>query len=183
MKENNNPATVEQSHNAPEIEQTATNPTHDKATAILRARIEPLATYGLNFEKRTGAFFKATMVTDDKGTEKLSRKVVEDAECPEDAHEAMRVKRASALVVSIEEKRTKMTKAIEEANRALQEARANAEALEIDYSNAVALVEAFELPEKAQRVKLSAKIEAQATLIEKMRAALIAAGLDPDELA
>lgn len=180
MKENNNPTTVEQTA----TEQTATtNPTHEKATAILRARLDPLTAHGLNFEKRTGSFFKAFTTTDDDGKEVVKRLVVADEECPTDAHEAMRIKRASALVASIEEKREKHAKAVAEAEKALNEARANADALEADYSEAVALVEAFELPEKAQRLTLSAKVSEQASTIEKMRAALLAAGIDPDTLA
>ncbi|MBR2502075.1 MAG: hypothetical protein IKB68_06345 [Rikenellaceae bacterium] len=178
MKKNNNPATVEA------IEQTATtNPTHEKAAAILRARFDPLTAHGLNFEKRTGSFFKAFTIKDEEGKEVVKRLVVADEECPADAHESMRIKRASALVVAIEEKREKLAKAVADAEKALNDARANADTLEADYSEAVTLVDAFELPEKAQRLSLSAKVSAQASTIEKMRAALLAAGIDPDALA
>ena len=179
MKENTNPATVEQTA----TEQTATtNPTHEKATAILRARLDPLTAHGLNFEKRTGSFFKAFTTKDEEGKEVVKRLVVADEECPADAHESMRIKRASALIVAIDDKREKLAKAVADAEKALNEARANAEALESDYTDAVALVENFELPEKAQRLNLSAKVSEQASTIEKMRAALLAAGIDPDTL-
>ena len=185
MKEqSNNAPEIEQSNNAPEIEQTATtNPTHDKATAILRARLDPLTAHGLNFEKRTGSFFKAFTTKDEDGKEVVKRLVVADEECPAGAHESMKIKRAAALVVSVEDKREKLTKAVTECERALEEARANIKNFETDFADAVALVDAFELPEKAQRLSLSAKVSEQASTIEKMRAALLAAGIDPDTLA
>lgn len=188
-------ATVE---NAAVEAATAETPTRDlspierKAAAVLRAKLPHLSEKGLNFEKRTGNFFRATIQTQDDGTEKVSRLVVADADIEgmTDALAAeMSIKRAAARIMSAEADAAKLEKKIEEARAELSALEAEEIAAAADLEKAVADVEAYELPEKAARETLSAKVvaaesKAAAALSEneRLRAMLIAAGLDPDKM-
>ena len=190
-----NPATVEiaaveaATAEAPERE---LSPIEKKAAAVLRAKLPHLSEKGLNFEKRTGNFFRATIQTQDDGTEKVSRLVVADADINgmTDALAAeMSVKRAAARIMSAESDAAKLEKKIEEARAELAALEAEKEAAAAELEKAAADVEAYELPEKAARETLSAKVAAAESKVaatmsenERLRAMLIAAGLDPDKM-
>ena len=203
----NNPETVETAAveaanvetaavEAPEKELT---PLEKKAAAVLRAKLPHLSEKGLNFEKRTGNFFRAVLQTQDDGTEKVSRLVVADADIEgmTDALAAeMSIKRAAARIMSAESDAAKLEKRIEEARAELAALEAELAALEAEKAaaaaeleKAAADVEAYELPEKAARETLSAKVAAAGSKAaaalsenERLRAMLIAAGLDPDKM-
>ncbi len=156
----------------------------EKAAAVLKARLPKLSEATLNFEKRTGNFFRAVAVQQEDGSEKISRLVIADEDLnptPEMAAE-MEVKRAAALVTSIDSRREKVAALVEEARAALEEAENAAAALEADFEKAAALVEGYELPEKVGRVTQSATIAKQTAEIDRLRAMLAAAGIDPDSL-
>ena len=81
------------------------SPIEKKAAAVLRAKLPHLSENSLNFEKRTGNFFRATIQTQSDGTEKLSRLVVADADIKgmTDALAVeMSIKRAAARIMSAE---------------------------------------------------------------------------------
>lgn len=166
------------------------SPLEKKAAAVLRAKLPHLSEKGLNFEKRTGNFFRATIQTQEDGTERVSRLVIADADIPSmsDALAAeMSIKRAAARIMSAESDATKLEKRIEEARAALAALEAEKAAAADELEKAAAAVEAYELPEKAARETLSAKVaaaESKAAVAlsenERLRAMLIAAGLDPD---
>ena len=191
----NNPAAVENAavENAA-VEEPARelSPIEKKAAAVLRAKLPHLSEKGLNFEKRTGNFFRATIAMQQDGTEKVSRLVVADADIEgmTDALAAeMSIKRAAARIMSAESDAAKLEKKIEEARAELAALEAEKEAAAADLEKATADVEAYELPEKAARETLSAKVvaaesKAAAALSEneRLRAMLIAAGLDPDKM-
>lgn len=169
------------------------SPLEKKAAAVLRAKLPHLSEKGLNFEKRTGNFFRAVIIqTQDDGTERVSRLVVEDAkiEGMTDALAAeMSIKRAAARIMSAESDAAKLDKKIEEARAELAALEAEKEAAAAELEKAAADVEAYELPEKVARGTLSAKVaaaesKAAAALSEndRLRAMLIAAGLDPDKM-
>lgn len=168
------------------------SPIEKKAAAVLRAKLPHLSENGLNFEKRTGNFFRATIQTQDDGTEKVSRLVVADADIEgmTGALAAeMSIKRAAARIMSAESDAAKLEKKIEEARAELAALEAEKAAAAADLEKAIADVEAYELPEKAARETLSAKVvaaesKAAAALSEneRLRAMLIAAGLDPDKM-
>lgn len=163
-----------------------------KAAAVLRAKLPCLSENGLNFEKRTGNFFRATIQTQDDGTERVARLVVADADIKgmTDALAAeMSIKRAAARIMSAESDAAKLEKKIEEARAELAALEAEKAAAAAELDKAAADVEAYELPEKAARGTLSAKVaaaesKAAAALSEneRLRAMLIAAGLNPDEI-
>ena len=163
-----------------------------KAAAVLRAKLPHLSENGLNFEKRTGNFFRATIQTQDDGTEKVSRLVVADADIEgmTDALAAeMSIKRAAARIMSAEADDAKLKKKIEEARAELDALKAEKIAAAAEFNKAAADVEAYELPEKVARETLSAKVvaaESKAAAAmsenERLRAMLIAAGLDPDKM-
>lgn len=189
----NNPATVENvAPAALEAPARELSPIEVKAAAVLRAKLPHLSENGLNFEKRTGNFFRATIQTQDDGTEKISRLVVADADIEgmTDALAAeMSVKRAAARIMSAESDAAKLGKKIEEARAELAALEAEKEAAAAELDKAAAAVEAYELPEKAARETLSAKVvaaESKAAAVlsenERLRAMLIAAGLDPDKM-
>lgn len=177
---------------APEAPARELSPIEQKAAAVLRAKLPHLSEKGLNFEKRTGNFFRATLQTQDDGTEKISRLVVADADIDDmtDALAAeMSIKRAAARIMSAESDAAKLEKKIEEARAELAALEAEKEAAAAELEKAAADVEAYELPEKAARETLSAKVaaaesKAAAALSEneRLRAMLIAAGLDPDKM-
>ena len=180
---------------AVEQEQTAVE---QKAAAILRARLPLLMANGLNFEKRTGAFFRATLeaVKDDEGNfkldekgekiEKMRRTVVAPEEIPAEIAEEVAAKRAAALIASAESKRESAAKAVEEAKNAFAEAAKKAADLDAEIEAAATIVEAFNLPEKAQRERVSAsmfKEQAEKAMneAERLRNLLISMGIDPDK--
>lgn len=190
-----NPATVETAAvEAATAEAPARelSPIEKKAAAVLRAKLPHLSENGLNFEKRTGNFFRATIQTQDDGTEKVSRLVVADADINgmTDALAAeMSVKRAAARIMSAEADAAKLEKKIEEARAELAALEAEKAAAAAELDKAAADVEAYELPEKAVRETLSAKVaaaESKAAAVlsenERLRAMLIAAGLNPDKM-
>lgn len=168
------------------------SPIEKKAAAVLRAKLPHLSENGLNFEKRTGNFFRATIQTQDDGTEKVSRLVVADADIKgmTDALAAeMSIKRAAARIMSAESDAAKLEKKIEEARAELAALEAEKKAAAAELDKAAAAVEAYELPEKAARETLSAKVAAAESKTaavlsenERLRAMLIAAGLDPDKM-
>lgn len=193
MKENEIRNEQEQTAETPEL-----SPVEQKATAILRARLPMLVGNGLNFEKRTGAFFKATLETvkDDEGNakldekgqpvEKMRRTVVDDTLIPAEAEAEAAAKRAAALIVGAEAKREAVAKAVEEAKNALAEATQKAAVLESEIEEAAAIVEAFTLPEKAARERVNAAVlkeqaEKAMSEAERLRALLISMGVDPDK--
>lgn len=150
-----------------------------KASAILKARLPHLAEARLNFEKRTGNFFLASTIVDEAtGEEKLTRKVVEDANIAEVCHEEMKQKRAAAFVLGYEGKLATADEAIAKAEQLLAEAKAYRDTLAADYADACAIVEATELPEKAERVTLAKQVEAQSDEIARLKALLAAAGIE-----
>lgn len=177
---------------APEAPARELSPIEVKAAAVLRAKLPHLSENGLNFEKRTGNFFRATIQTQDDGTEKVSRLVVADVDIKgmTDALAAeMSIKRAAARIMSAEADAAKLEKRIEEARAELAALEAEKEAAAAELEKAAADVEAYELPEKAARPTLSAKVAAAESKAaaamsenERLRAMLIAAGLDPDKM-
>lgn len=168
------------------------SPIEKKAAAVLRAKLPHLSENGLNFEKRTGNFFRATIQTQDDGTEKVSRLVVADADIKgmTDALAAeMSIKRAAARIMAAKSDAAKLGKKIEAASAELAALKAEKEAAAAELDKAAAAVEAYELPEKAARETLSAKVAAAESKVaaamsenERLRAMLIAAGLDPDKM-
>lgn len=170
---------------APEAPARELSPIEQKAAAVLRAKLPHLSENGLNFEKRTGNFFRATIQTQGDGTEKVSRLVVADADIKgmTDALAAeMSVKRAAARIMFAEADAEKLEKKIEEARAELAALEAEKAAAAAELDKAAAAVEAYELPEKAARETLSAKVAAVQSENERLRAMLIAAGLNPDKM-
>lgn len=160
----------------------------DKANAILRAKLENLTELHLSFEKRTGNFFKAYAAKNEQGEDILKRSVLLDSDIlsgagdKADAVEVeMNAKRAAATVANIDTDRAKAAAKVEEARAALKEAEENAEKVESDYNAAAAIVEGYELPEKAQRATLATTTAALNTAtaeLERLRAILAAAGIE-----
>lgn len=169
-------------------------PEVQKATAILRAKLPALGAAALNFEKRTGNFFRATLVKQEDGTEKLVRGVVEDSEIPADCAAEIAAKRAAAFVQAEEKNREKIAAEIArlEAEIArleaeLQAKKEEAEQFDADVEAAKEVVMSFELPKSAGRASVSARlaeVESKAAKMqseaERLRQMLIAAGIDPD---
>ena len=191
----NNPATVETAAVEAATAETPArelSPIEQKAAAVLRAKLPHLSEKGLNFEKRTGNFFRATIQTQDDGTEKVSRLVVADVDIDgmtEELAAEMSIKRAAARIMSAESDAAKLEKKIEEARAELAALEAEKEAAAAELEKAATDVEAYELPEKAARETLSAKVAAAESKAaaamsenERLRAMLIAAGLDPDKM-
>ena len=105
--------------------------------------------------------------------------------------EAMNIKTAAADVAEYDKERAALAKYVDEARAALVEAERAVEEIDARYVASVEAVNAYELPEKvrAERVKLSARVEeqsatiaAQTAAIEAMRAKLLALGIDPDSI-
>ena len=162
-------------------------PEQQKAAAILRAKLPELQAYGLNFERRTGNFFKASVYTDDDGVEKVRRPVVPDDEIAADALPGVTIKRAARTVLDAEKDAAKLSARVEECRKALAEATAAAAAHATDVEEATAAVMEYVMPERVKRETLAAKAadaEARAAKaasdVERLRQMLIAAGLDPD---
>lgn len=191
----NNPATAEIAAVEAATAETPArglSPIELKAAAVLRAKLPHLSEKGLNFEKRTGNFFRATIQTQDDGTEKVSRLVVADADIDgmTDALAAeMSIKRAAARIMSAESDAARLKKKIGEVRAELAALEAESKAAAAELEKAAADVEAYELPEKAARETLSAKVAAAESKVaaamsenERLRAMLVAAGLDPDKM-
>lgn len=162
-------------------------PEVQKATAILRAKLPALGAAALNFEKRTGSFFRATLVTQEDGTEKLVRGVVEDSEIPADCAAEIAAKRAAAFVRAEEKNREKIAAEIARLEAELQARKEEAEQFDADVEAAKEVVMSFELPKSAGCASVSARlaeVESKAAKMqseaERLRQMLIAAGIDPD---
>lgn len=162
-------------------------PEVQKATAILRAKLPALSAAALNFEKRTGNFFRATLVPQEDGTEKLVRGVVEDSEIPADCAKEVSAKRAAAFVQAEEKNRARLTEEVAKLEAELQAKREEIDTFDTDLKVAKDLVMSFELPKSAGRASVSARlaeVESKAAKMqseaERLRQMLIAAGIDPD---
>lgn len=166
-------------------------PEVQKATAILRAKLPALSAAALNFEKRTGNFFRATLVPQEDGTEKLVRGVVEDSEipadCAADCAAEIAAKRAAAFVQAEEKNRAKLGEEIAKLEAELQAKKEEAGQFDADVEAAKEVVMSFELPKSAGRASVSARlaeVESKAAKMqseaERLRQMLIAAGIDPD---
>lgn len=162
-------------------------PEVQKATAILRAKLPALSAAALNFEKRTGNFFRATLVPQEDGTEKLVRGVVEDSEIPADCAKEISAKRAAAFVQAEEKNRARLTEEAAKLEAELQAKREEIDTFDTDLKVAKDLVMSFELPKSAGRASVSARlaeVESKAAKMqieaERLRQMLIAAGIDPD---
>ena len=173
--------------NVENVENVEQTPEQQKAAAIMRARLPELQAHGLNFERRTGNFFKASVYTDDDGVEKVRRTVVPDDEIAADALPGVAIKRAARAVLDAEKDAAKLAKRVEEARKALAEAEAEQAAHVAAVKEATDAVMEYVLPEPAKRETLAAKVadaEARAAKavsdVERLRQLLIAAGIDPD---
>lgn len=162
-------------------------PEVQKATAILRAKLPALSAAALNFEKRTGNFFRATLVPQEDGTEKLVRGVVEDSEIPANCAKEISAKRAAAFVQAEEKNRARLTEEVAKLEAELQAKREEIDTFDTDLKVAKDLVMSFELPKSAGRASVSARlaeVESKAAKMqseaERLRQMLIAAGIDPD---
>lgn len=162
-------------------------PEVQKATAILRAKLPALGAAALNFEKRTGNFFRATLTKQEDGTERLVRSVVEDSEIPADCEKEISAKRAAAFVQAEEKNRARLTEEVAKLEAELQAKREEIDTFDTDLKVAKDLVMAFELPKSAGRASVSARlaeVESKAAKMqseaERLRQMLIAAGIDPD---
>lgn len=162
-------------------------PEVQKATAILRAKLPALGAAALNFEKRTGNFFRATLVKQEDGTERLVRGVVEDSEIPADCAAEIAAKRAAAFVQAEEKNREKIAAEIARLEAELQSKKEEAEQFDADVEAAKEVVMSFELPKSAGHASVSARlaeVESKAAKMqseaERLRQMLIAAGIDPD---
>lgn len=162
-------------------------PEVQKATAILCAKLPALSAAALNFEKRTGNFFRATLVPREDGTEKLVRGVVEDSEIPADCAKEISAKRAAAFVQAEKKNRARLTEEVAKLEAELQAKREEIDTFDTDLKVAKDLVMSFELPKSAGRASVSARLaeaESKAAKMqsetERLRQMLIAAGIDPD---
>lgn len=184
MMPQNEPIPAEHAEN--EAAENAT-PEVRKATAILRAKLPALGAAALNFEKRTGNFFRATLVTQGDGVEKPVRGVVEDSEIPADCAAEITAKRAAAFVQAEEKNRGKIAAEIARLEAELRAKKEEAEQFDADVEAAKGVVMSFELPKSAGRASVSARlaeVESRAAKMqseaERLRQMLIAAGIDPD---
>jgi hypothetical protein len=188
--ENNNPETVNVN---PENVENAQTPEQAKAAAILRERMPELTAAAANFEKRRRVFFFSTEQTKEDGTKYNSRNVVDDADVLAKATDSdamaaeMAMKRHAANVAMYDIEKALKAKAVEEARAALKAAEAEAEQLDAVYTESVAAVMAYELPEKpaAERVTLKATVAKQAdelaaaaAELERLKALLASAGIE-----
>ena len=180
----NEPIPAEHAENEAAADAT---PEVQKATAILRAKLPALSAAALNFEKRTGNFFRATLVKQEDGTERLVRGVVEDSEIPADCAAEIAAKRAAAFVQAEEKNRARLTEEVAKLEAELQARKEEAEQFDADVKAAKEVVISFELPKSTGRVSVSAQlaeVEIKAAKMqseaERLRQMLIAAGIDPD---
>jgi hypothetical protein len=172
---------VENAANVAATETQELTPAQLKATAILRARLPKLAEGGYNFEKRTGNFFTATVKQLEDGTERVARLVVADDAINPDAAAEVAAKRAAATVMNAERDAERLQKAYDETAALLDDIAAEIINHTEDVAAAVALVDAFELPEREGRVAATVKLASALSEVEKLRAMLVAAGINPDE--
>lgn len=184
MMPQNEPIPAEHAENEAAADAT---PEVQKATAILRAKLPALGAAALNFEKRTGNFFRATLTKQEDGTERLVRSVVEDSEIPADCEKEISAKRAAAFVQAEEKNRAKIAEEVARLEAELQAKREEIDTFDTDLKVAKDLVMAFELPKSAGRASVSARlaeVESKAAKMqseaERLRQMLIAAGIDPD---
>lgn len=184
MTPQNEPIPAEHAENEAAADAT---PEVQKATAILRAKLPALGAAALNFEKRTGNFFRATLTKQEDGTERLVRSVVEDSEIPADCEKEISAKRAAAFVQAEEKNRARLTEEVAKLEAELQAKREEIDTFDTDLKVAKDLVMAFELPKSAGRASVSARlaeVESKAAKMqseaERLRQMLIAAGIDPD---
>lgn len=184
MMPQNEPIPAEHAENEAAADAT---PEVQKATAILRAKLPALGAAALNFEKRTGNFFRATLVKQEDGTEKLVRGVVEDSEIPADCAAEIAAKRAAAFVQAEGKNREKIAAEIARLEAELQARKEEAEQFDADVEAAKEVVMSFELPKSAGSASVSARlaeVESKAAKMqseaERLRQMLIAAGIDPD---
>ena len=180
----NEPIPAEHAENEAAADAT---PEVQKATAILRAKLPALGAAALNFEKRTGNFFRATLVKQEDGTEKLVRGVVEDSEIPADCAAEIAAKRAAAFVQAEEKNREKIAAEIARLEAEMQARKEEAEQFDADVEAAKEVVMSFELSKSAGRASVSARlaeVESKAAKMQseaqRLRQMLIAAGIDPD---
>ena len=180
---------VENAENVENVEnvENERTPEQQKAAAILRAKLPELQAHGLNFERRTGNFFTASVYTDDDGIEKVRRTVVPDDEIAADAMPGVAIKRAARTVLDAEKDAAKLAARVEECRKALEEAESEQAAHVDAVKDATAAVMAYVMPEREKREALAAKVadaEARAAKaisdVERLRQMLIAAGIDPD---
>lgn len=174
-----------------------------KAREILRLRLPELTSRALSFEKRTGSFYRGTMVKqfDNAGAplydgngnqiEKLTRLVVdftdetgalteEGVACAAE----IEIKRAAGVVLSAPTRGEKLQKDVEVAREAL----ALAEAAVVEFAAEVAekegIVMAYDMPEKVVADRVSKTVELASRLSQteqenaRLRAILIAAGIE-----
>ena len=179
-------APIPAEHAEKEAAENAT-PEVQKATAILRAKLPALSAAALNFEKRTGNFFRATLVPQEDGTEKLVRKVFEDSEISADCAAEIAAKRAAAFVQAEDKNRAKIAEEIARLEAEMQVKKEEAEQFDADVKAAKEVVMSFELPKSAGRASVSARLAEVANKavkmqneVERLRQMLIAAGIDPD---
>lgn len=181
-----------------------------KAAKILRARLEGLTAAGLNFEKRTGNFFKSTIekiaVKDNDGNPKLdkkgspiylidehgqvaerTRRIVVDIENEdgtvkeEFAHLVEEINAKRAAALVLDTKRRERLEAEgHELVARLEAITTELEILDAQKVAAATIVEDFKLPEKAERVAVKEKLKEVEDTNAKLRALLEAAGIDPD---
>lgn len=160
----------------------------DKAAAILRAKLPTVGELVLCFEKRTGNFVRRSILTNENGEQVNKCTTLTDDEVMTEAAAKgldasaltaeMTAKRAAATVQGYEAAKAKAAAKVEEAAKAVEAAKAEAAKLDDEYTAAAAIVEGFELPEKAERVTLKATVDKQAAEIERLLALLAAAGVE-----
>lgn len=188
---------VENAQPVVENEQTAEEV---KAQQVLRAKLPALSEANFNFEKRTGNVFTAAIVKvfdengeavieDGEQKEKLTRKVVEIEDengelLPEyeGLKEDLQAKRAAAYVLGADSLKGKLEKKIEDLTAEIEAAKDELGAMETTLSQSCEIVMSVELPERAARVNVSAKLTAATDKLGKMKAMLLAAGLSEDEI-
>lgn len=144
-----------------------------------------------NGNDKTGKDGKPIYVIDpatNKPVEKLRRLVVElnDPQTGEikpqyaDCLDEINAKRAAAMVLNGEKGRAKLEAERAAAEKALAESTAALATFDSDMTAALEIVATVELPERAERVAVTAKLNAAQDENAKLRAILIAAGLDPE---
>jgi len=153
--------------------------TTEKANVLLKVRLPNLAELGLNFEKRTGNFFIASLIADpDTGEQKVTRRVVPKVELPTSCKEEAELKRAAALVVGFNKVREKQYAALDEARAAVAKIEQEIENFDADLEAAAALVDGYDIPEKQKNASVTK--EKLAADVAKLRAMLLKLGFDPD---
>lgn len=199
------------------VQETPDSDPETKAAAILRARLPHLSEKGLNFEKRTGRFFRGILEkvtekvqdadgnevdkTDKQGNivfvknpdgtiaEKMRRIVVDLADEDGNVYDEfndeallaeINAKRAAAFVLD-EKRKERLESELQELKGQIAIKEQEIAAYEVDKQNAVEVVNATELPKREQKERATLKVKVDTLQDEnaKLRAALIAAGIDP----